>query len=71
MDWYAEANHASLGASSKVVKDMYPRESMILGSVNGVNVSVAQGLAFKRIEHAPTPEQLEQMFDIVWTPDTQ
>jgi hypothetical protein len=50
---------------------MYPREAMILGSVTGVDVSLAQGLAFKRIEHAPSGEQLEKMFDIVWTPGTQ
>jgi NitT/TauT family transport system substrate-binding protein len=71
IDWYAEVNHASLEASAKVVKDMYPRDAMMLGSVDGVDISVAQGLAFKRIEHAPTDEQLEQMFDIVWAPGTQ
>jgi NitT/TauT family transport system substrate-binding protein len=71
MDWYAEANHAPLEAASKVVKEMYPREAMILGSVDGVDVSLAQGLAFKRIEHAPREDQLEKMFDIVWTPGTQ
>jgi NitT/TauT family transport system substrate-binding protein len=71
MDWYAEVNHASLDAARKVVKEMYPREAMILGSVDGVDVSLAQGLAFKRIEHAPSAEQLEKMFDIIWTPGTQ
>lgn len=71
MDWYAEANHASLEAAAKVVKDMYPREAMLLGSVDGVDTSLAQGLAFKRIEHAPSPDQLEHMFDIVWSPGTQ
>ena len=70
MDWYAEANHASLEAAGNVVKEMYPRAAMMLGSVDGVDVSVAQGLAFKRIEHAPTEAQLEKMFDIVWSPGT-
>ena len=68
MQQYAEMSHARLEDAKKVVGWMYPERAMRVGDVGGVEVSITQGLQFKRIAQRPTPEQLSSAFDIVWKP---
>ena len=65
---YAEMNHAPLADAKRVVEQMYPERAMQLGDVLGVEVSVAQGVQFKRIARPPTAEEITNAFDIVWKP---
>jgi NitT/TauT family transport system substrate-binding protein len=65
---YAEMNDARLEDAKRVVQSMYPERAMQLGDVGEVEVSIAQGLAFKRISQRPTAEQLAAAFDIIWKP---
>lgn len=68
MQQYAEMNHARLEDAKRVVQSMYPERAMQVGEVGGIDVSIAQGLEFKRIAQRPTAEQLSAAFDIVWKP---
>ena len=65
---YAEMNHARLEDAKRIVEWMYPERAMRVGDVGGVDVSIAQGLQFKRIAQRPTAEQLASALDIVWKP---
>ncbi|MFO1184564.1 MAG: ABC transporter substrate-binding protein [Bauldia sp.] len=66
--WFADANHASLADANRVIDEMYPPGAMRLGEVGGIDLSVAQGLQFKRIERTPSAAELGRMFQIVWRP---
>ncbi len=61
-------NHARLEDAKRIVEWMYPERAMRVGDVGGVDVSIAQGLQFKRIAERPTPAQLASALDIVWKP---
>jgi hypothetical protein len=65
---YAETNHARLEDAKRIVELMYPERAMQVGDVGGIDVSIAQGLQFKRIAQRPTAKQLASAFDIVWKP---
>lgn len=65
---YAEMNHARLEDAKRVVQSMYPEHAMQVGEVGGIDVSIAQGIEFKRIAQRPTAEQLAAAFDIIWEP---
>jgi hypothetical protein len=47
---------------------MYPASALRTGKVTGVDVSVTQGLQFKRISRPPTAEEIAAAFDVVWQP---
>lgn len=71
MQHYAEMNRAKLEDARRVVEQMYPARAMQVGDVGGVEISIAQGLEFKRIAQRPTAEQLAGAFDTVWKPAGQ
>lgn len=68
VEWFAEQTESSLEEATRVRENSYPVGAMVVGDVAGLDVSIKAGLEFKRIERAPTPEELAEMFDIVWTP---
>lgn len=65
---YAEMNHATVEDAKRVVHQMYPASALRTGKVTGIDVSVTQGLQFKRISRPPTAEEVAAAFDIVWQP---
>ena len=68
VEWFAEEAQSSLDEARRVKTDMYPEGAMKVGEVAGVDFSVKQGLAFNRLDRAPTAEELAKMFEVVWTP---
>jgi NitT/TauT family transport system substrate-binding protein len=68
--WYADDNKAPLAAAGAVVDAMYPEASMQVGDIDNIDVSIAQGIQFKRIDRQPTEDELKRMFDVVWKPGT-
>lgn len=63
--WLAERLQTSVEEAERTVGRLYPAEAMQLGPVRGLDRSIAQAIAFKRIPEAPTPEQVARMFDII------
>ena len=55
---YAEMSQAKLEDAKRIVEWMYPERAMRMGDVGGIEVSIEQGLQFKRIAQRPTAEQL-------------
>ena len=68
IEWFARDTQSSLPAATRVRTEMYPEGVMDIGDVAGIDVSVQQGVAFKRIARAPTAEELARMFETVWRP---
>jgi len=66
--WLADKANGSVDEARRVRTDLYPEGAMDVGVVTGVDTTVAQGLAFKRIERAPTADELAGMFELVWVP---
>jgi NitT/TauT family transport system substrate-binding protein len=66
--WFAEQAESPLEDARRVKTDMYPDGAMRVGAVVGVDVSVRQGLQFKRLDRAPTDAEIGAMFEVVWTP---
>ena len=68
VEWFAEAAESTVDEARRVRTDMYPAGAMNVGGISGIDVSVKQGLDFKRIDRAPTADELDHMFEAVWTP---
>ena len=66
VQWFADQTQSKLDDAARVVKDCYPQAAMAVGEVGGLATSIEQGLLFKRIPQAPTPEQVAGMVETVW-----
>lgn len=63
--WLAEADDTTPAQVQAVVARYYPQDAMCLGPLQQVDRSVELGLAFHRLDAAPTPAALAGMFDLV------
>jgi NitT/TauT family transport system substrate-binding protein len=66
IEWFAEATQASIEDAKRVREFSYPAGSLAIEDVTGIDVTVKQLIDYKRIDRAPTAEELSNMFDIVW-----
>ena len=68
VQWLAEQAQTSVDEAKRVVADCYPQSALTPGDVSGLDASIAQAVAFKRIPQAPTPAEVAAMVDVVWKP---
>jgi NitT/TauT family transport system substrate-binding protein len=68
VQWLAEQAETSVDEAKRVVHDCYPQSALTPGEVTGLDTSIAQAVAFKRIPEAPTPAEAAAMVDVVWKP---
>ena len=68
IQWFADQLKTDAAEAKQTVDLIYPKEALRLGPVHGLEATIEQSIEFKRIPSAPTAEQIDQMFPVVWTP---
>lgn len=66
LEWFAESAGSTLAEATRVRNELYPAGHMNVGEILGVDVSVGQGLLYKRLSREPTKEELATFFDPLW-----
>jgi NitT/TauT family transport system substrate-binding protein len=66
--WLAAQAETSLDEAKRVVRDCYPQSALTPGDVAGLDTSIAQAIAFKRIPEAPTPAEAAAFLDVIGKP---
>ena len=69
LQWFADGTGSTLAEAQRVRDQSYPEGILRVGKVSGLEVTIQQSLQFRRIERAPTSEEIARMFDVIWTPD--
>jgi NitT/TauT family transport system substrate-binding protein len=68
--WFAERNGATLEDAQRVREENFPPGAMDVREIVGLDVNVQLALEFKRIDRAPTNEEIAHLFDPIWKPGT-
>jgi NitT/TauT family transport system substrate-binding protein len=66
IEWFAEATQSSVAEATRVEEHSYPQGSLSVEDITGLDVQVRQGLEYKRIERAPTADELGRFFQTIW-----
>ena len=66
IEGFAEGTQSSIEEATRVRENSYPEGHLNVGEVTGLDLTISQSLAFKRIDRAPTPEELTRMFQTLW-----
>ena len=66
IEWFAEGTQSSIEEATRVRENSYPQGHLNVEEVTGLDLTIEQSLAFKRIDRAPTPEELTRMFQTLW-----
>jgi NitT/TauT family transport system substrate-binding protein len=69
VEMYAQEFNLPVEEVARLMPVFYPKSAFGIQPVNGIGLSVEQGLQFKRIAQRPTAEQLAAAFDIIWLPE--
>jgi NitT/TauT family transport system substrate-binding protein len=68
LEWFAENTGATVAEATRVRNSLYPAGHMNVGDVLGIDVSIEQGLLYKRLTREPTKEELAAFLDVPWKP---
>jgi NitT/TauT family transport system substrate-binding protein len=66
VQWFAEATQSTIDEATRVRDHSYPAGHLNVEDITGIDVTVAQSLAYKRIERAPTAQETAGMFQNIW-----
>ncbi len=66
VQWFAEGTQSTLAEATRVRDHSYPPGHLNVEDVTGLEVTLRQSLAYKRIERSPTDAELANMFQMVW-----
>jgi NitT/TauT family transport system substrate-binding protein len=66
IEWFAEGTNSSLAEATRVKENSYPEGHLNVEEITGLETTISQGLAFKRIEREPTEAELAAMFQTIW-----
>jgi NitT/TauT family transport system substrate-binding protein len=69
LEWFAEGTQSTLDEATRVRNNSYPEGHLNVEDITGVDITVKQSLDYKRIDRAPTPQELAGMFDTIWKRD--
>jgi NitT/TauT family transport system substrate-binding protein len=68
IDWFAAQKKVSIADARRIRDAIYPRDSLRLGPIHGIDRVISMAVDFKRIDAPISPETFARYQDIVWIP---
>jgi NitT/TauT family transport system substrate-binding protein len=67
LEWFAEGTKSTLAEATRVRDHSYPPGHLNVEAITGVDVTIRQSLDNKRIDRAPTADEIAAMFQTIWS----